>query len=60
MDIALTNRGLIEIDQDMRTSRQGVFAAGDSVTGPFIAIEAVAGGIKAAESIEQYLEGKLK
>jgi heterodisulfide reductase subunit A-like polyferredoxin len=39
------------------TSRPGVFAAGDVHTGPWIAIEAVAGGIEAAESIDRYLQG---
>ena len=37
------------------TSRKGVFAAGDCVTGPGIAIEAIAGGKKAALSIDSYL-----
>jgi NADPH-dependent glutamate synthase beta subunit-like oxidoreductase len=38
------------------TSRKGVFAAGDCVTGPGIAIEAIAGGKKAALSIDSYLK----
>lgn len=38
------------------TSKQGVFAAGDCVTGPGIAIEAIAGGKKAALSIDSYLK----
>ena len=39
------------------TSKPGVFAAGDVHTGPWIAIEAVGGGIEAAESIDRYLRG---
>lgn len=40
------------------TSKEGVFAAGDCVTGPGIAIEAIAGGKRAAVSIDSYLKGK--
>ncbi|MBU4035725.1 MAG: FAD-dependent oxidoreductase [Proteobacteria bacterium] len=40
------------------TKRQGIFAGGDCVTGPNIAIEAVAAGKKAALSIDDYLKGK--
>jgi len=42
-------RGLLKVDDDMKTSMEGVFAAGDVVSGPAIVIEAVAGGLKAAE-----------
>ena len=48
--------GTIEVDETTyQTSRPGVFAAGDVHTGPWIAIEAVGGGIEAAESIHRYL-----
>jgi heterodisulfide reductase subunit A-like polyferredoxin len=57
--INLTSRGLIEADPDTQaTSRAGVFAGGDVVTGPWIAIGAVAAGREAAISIERYLEGQ--
>jgi heterodisulfide reductase subunit A-like polyferredoxin len=56
--IALTARGLIETDPDtLATSREGVFAGGDAVTGPYIAIAAVAAGREAAISIDRYLQG---
>lgn len=45
-------------DQTCVTSRAGVFAGGDAVSGPGIAIEAVAWGKAAAESIQAYLQGK--
>ncbi len=49
----------IEVDETTyQTSREGVFAAGDVHTGPWIAIEAVGGGIEAAESIDRYLKGE--
>jgi len=37
------------------TSKKGVFSAGDCVTGPGIAIQAIAGGKRAALSIDNYL-----
>jgi heterodisulfide reductase subunit A-like polyferredoxin len=40
------------------TDREGVFAGGDGVTGPRIAIEAVAAGREAAISISRYLRGE--
>jgi heterodisulfide reductase subunit A len=56
--VELTPRGLIQSDPDtLATSRPGVFAGGDVVSGPFIAIAAVAAGRQAAESIDRYLKG---
>jgi heterodisulfide reductase subunit A-like polyferredoxin len=50
--------GTIEVDEiTYQTSRPGVFAAGDVHSGPWIAIEAVGGGIEAAVSIDRYLRG---
>jgi len=40
------------------TSKEGIFAAGDAVTGPRIVIEAVAAGLEAAESIDRYCRSK--
>jgi len=48
--------GLIEAnEQTLRTTRRGVFAGGDAVTGPATLIEAMAQGHQAAESIDDYL-----
>jgi heterodisulfide reductase subunit A-like polyferredoxin len=56
--LKLSAGGAIEVDEvTYQTSRPGVFAAGDVHTGPWTAIEAVAGGIEAAESIDRYLRG---
>jgi ferredoxin len=41
----------------METDMQGVFAAGDAVTGPATVIEAIGGGKRAAQSIDRYLTG---
>ncbi len=43
--------------QTMASSRPGVFAAGDSVTGTTFAIDAIASGHQVAESIHRYLQG---
>ncbi|MEW6387847.1 MAG: FAD-dependent oxidoreductase [Thermodesulfobacteriota bacterium] len=57
--VKLTPRGLIEADPDTyATSREGVFAGGDVVSGPYIAIAAVAAGRDAADSIDRYLNGR--
>jgi heterodisulfide reductase subunit A-like polyferredoxin len=56
--IKVSRWGTIEVNEvTYETSRPGVFAAGDVYTGPWIAIEAVGGGIEAAESIDRYLRG---
>jgi len=56
--VKLSRWGTIEVNETTyETSRPGVFAAGDVHTGPWIAIEAVGGGIEAAESIDRFLRG---
>ncbi|MDD3878776.1 MAG: FAD-dependent oxidoreductase [Syntrophomonas sp.] len=40
------------------SSMEGVFAGGDGVTGPGIAIEAIAQGRKAAQAMNAYLQGE--
>ena len=58
-EIETTPQGTIKTDPTtFQTSKQGVFAGGDAVTGPWIAIEAVAAGKEAAISIDRYLRGK--
>ncbi len=41
------------------TNKEGIFAAGDAVTGPSIAIEAVGTARIAAQAIDKYLNGSL-
>ncbi|MEN6426853.1 MAG: FAD-dependent oxidoreductase [Phycisphaerales bacterium] len=53
-----TERGAIKTDPVTRqTSLPGVFAGGDTVSGPASVIEAVGAGKRAAESIHRYLNG---
>jgi NADPH-dependent glutamate synthase beta subunit-like oxidoreductase/ferredoxin len=41
----------------MATNVQGIFAAGDAVTGPATVVEAIGGGKRAADAIDRYLGG---
>jgi len=51
--------GTIIVDPvSMTTTRPGVFAGGDVVSGPSSVVEAMAAGKAAARSIEAYLEGR--
>ena len=53
------NWGLIVADKKTGiTSRPGVFAGGDAVTGPDLVVTAMVAGRKAAESIDRYLKEK--
>ncbi len=52
--LSKTDWGLIQADESGYTSRKGVFAAGDIVTGPRTAVEAVAMAKRAAQSIEEF------
>ncbi|HEX3531204.1 MAG TPA: FAD-dependent oxidoreductase [Thermoanaerobaculia bacterium] len=57
--LATDRRGYIAADPEtLRTSRRGVFAGGDIVTGAATVILAMAAGRKAAKSIHQYLESR--
>jgi glutamate synthase (NADPH/NADH) small chain len=55
-DLATNRQGYIAADpQTLRTSKRGVFAAGDIVTGAATVILAMAAGRKAARSIDAFL-----
>ncbi len=59
-DLETHNWGLIKvIDKETgQTSREGVFSAGDCVTGPDLVVTAMRGGRKAAKAIDAYLRSK--
>jgi NADH-quinone oxidoreductase subunit F len=58
-EIEVTKRGTLVVDPEtLVTSREGVFAGGDVVTGPATVVEAIAHGKLAAEFIEKYLKGE--
>ncbi|HZW49452.1 MAG TPA: NADPH-dependent glutamate synthase [Bacillota bacterium] len=50
--------GCIVADETGLTSRQGVFAGGDAVTGAATVILAMGAGKTAAEAIDRYIQGK--
>jgi glutamate synthase (NADPH) small chain len=53
------NWGLIVIDKETgATTRAGVYAGGDAVTGPDLVVTAMVAGRKAAASIDEYLKEK--
>ena len=52
----LSKWNTFEVEDSLKTNVYGVFAAGDDVSGPKTAIEAIAQGKQAAKSIHQYLE----
>jgi glutamate synthase (NADPH) small chain len=56
-DLATNKRGYIHVsdEETLRTSKKGVFAGGDIVTGGATVILAMAAGRKAAKSIHAYL-----
>ncbi|MEG1165889.1 MAG: FAD-dependent oxidoreductase, partial [Oscillospiraceae bacterium] len=51
-------RGCIVANEAAATSREGVFAGGDAVTGAATVILAMGAGKTAAESIDNYIKGK--
>jgi len=57
--LAAKRGGRVEVDADtLTTSREGVYAGGDVVSGPASVIEAIAAGRQAAISIDLYLGGE--
>ena len=56
MGLKVNKWGGIEVNDRMETNLEGVFAAGDAVTGAATIIKAVAGALKAVESIKEYCE----
>lgn len=53
--IEANHRGCLVVDENMQTTKQGVYAGGDAVTGAATVILAMGAGKKAAESIDNYL-----
>ncbi len=55
--LAVNRRGCFVVDEEtMRTSREGVYAGGDAVTGAATVILAMGAGKKAAKAIMKYLD----
>lgn len=56
--IDVTDKGLVAVDDCGRTSREGVFASGDVVTGAKTVVEAVKVSKRVAEAIDAYIQTK--
>ncbi len=56
--LTATRKGGIEADSEGKTSRPGIFAGGDAVTGAATVILAMGAGRKAAKAIDEYIHDK--
>ena len=56
--LEVDKRGCIVADENGRTSRVGVFAGGDTVTGAATVIKAMGAGKAAAKAIDEYIKSK--
>ncbi|MBU5428125.1 FAD-dependent oxidoreductase [Tissierella pigra] len=57
MNLELINNSYIKVDNSLKTNIEGVYAAGDVVTGTKSVVEAIVAGRKAAEEIDKYFGG---
>lgn len=56
--LEVNKRGCLIVDETEKTSREGIYAGGDAVTGAATVISAMGAGKKAAASIDEYLSNK--
>lgn len=56
--IDANKRGCLIVDENMKTTKDGVYAGGDAVTGAATVILAMGAGKSAAEAIDNYISGK--
>ena len=56
--LEVDKRGCIVADENGRTSREGIFAGGDTVTGAATVIKAMGAGKAAAKAIDEYIKSK--
>lgn len=56
--IEVNRKGCLVCTEDMATTREGVYAGGDAVTGAATVILAMGAGKKAAASIDEYIRNK--
>ncbi|MBR4550787.1 MAG: FAD-dependent oxidoreductase, partial [Oscillospiraceae bacterium] len=54
--LELGENGLLPVDENCMTTREGVFSAGDVVTGAKTVVHAVEGAKRAAEAMVRYME----
>lgn len=56
LELELNLRRNIKVDENHRTSRQKIFATGDSVSGASLVVNAIASGRKVAKEIDRFLK----
>ena len=54
--LEVSEKGLLITDEDGRTTCEGVFGAGDVVTGPKTVVHAVAQAKRTAEAMHRYMQ----
>ena len=54
-ELKTTGKGVIEVDDGLRTNIEGVYAGGDAISGGATVIQALGEGRKAADAIHRYL-----
>ncbi|MFH0778065.1 MAG: 4Fe-4S dicluster domain-containing protein, partial [Candidatus Eisenbacteria bacterium] len=58
-ELTFTRKGTLAVDKEtLVSSVEGVFGAGDVVTGPWTVVDAMASGHRAASAIHSYLSGE--
>jgi glutamate synthase (NADPH/NADH) small chain len=55
LGVELDPRSNIKVDQNQLTNRQKVFAAGDSVSGATLVVNAIASGKKVSREMDKFL-----
>jgi len=58
--LTFTRKGGIDANDKGQTSREGIFAGGDAVTGAATVILAMGAGKTGAQSIDEYIKSKSK
>ncbi len=56
--LEVNRKGCLIVDETEQTSREGIYAGGDAVTGAATVISAMGAGKKGAASIDAYINGK--
>jgi len=60
-EVEITQENTIAVDPfTMETTKEGIFAGGDVVSGPASVAEAIVAGKRAAESIDRYIKSKVR
>lgn len=56
--ITANKKGCLVVDENLKTTKEAVYAGGDAVTGAATVILAMGAGKKAAKSIDEFIKGK--